>query len=370
MQLTVDKETLVKAVHHTLGVVDRRGTMPILSHALLQVEKGGITISATDLELSYRGFCPAEVEEPGALALPAHYFHNLVKDLPGTKVDLHANGNCKLKVRAGESLYQFSGLPADQFPEISAVSEDSLVEVEAGVLKEMIEKTIFCVPDGDYRSGVYLEMMEKGLRMVSTDGHRLSLIDRPLFQGGQFSLDEGIQVPKKGATEICRALEGEKTVGLFLSEKELALKSDGKLLMVRLLARKFPDYRRIIPEGFEFGFTLDRKAFLEMLRRVTLLSKDRFRGVALKMGPESMEASFVNPEVGEGHESLPLALAWGDDGLLPLEVGFNARYLLEPLDAMRCEKVLLEVNDRDRPCRLRGEGDPDYFGLVMPMTIC
>jgi DNA polymerase-3 subunit beta len=158
-------------------------------------------------------------------------------------------------------------------------------------------------------------------------------------------------------------------VGLSLTDKELALKANGKFLAVRLLDRKFPEYQRIIPEGFEYGFTLERKAFMEILKRISLLSSDRFKGVILEIGPESLEATFANPDVGEGRENLPLALAWGEAEQLPLKVGFNAQYLLEPLNVMKSEKVILEINDPGRPCRLRGEGDPDYFSMVMPMEL-
>jgi DNA polymerase-3 subunit beta len=376
MQVRVERELLVKAVNRTLGVVDRRGMMPILSHVLMEAEDGGITISATDLEISYRGFCPAEVQEPGALALPAHYFHNLVKGLPGVMVDLNGNGNGKLQVQADESHYRFVGLPPDQFPPVPEVAGESLVEVEAPTLKEMIDKTVFSTSGDDYQyalQSIYLERVEKEetpyLRMVSTDGHRLTIIDRPLSQDKDIIFAKGVLIPRKGALEISRTLDGEAAVGLSLTDKELALKANGKFLAVRLLDRKFPDYQRIIPEGFEYGFTLERKAFMEILRRISLLSSDRFKGVVLEIGPETLEATFANPDVGEGRESLPLALAWGEAEQLPLKVGFNAQYLLEPLNAMKSDKVILEINEPGRPCRLRGEGDPDYFGLVMPMEL-
>jgi len=376
MQVRVERELLVKAVHRTLGVVDRRGMMPILSHVLMQAEDGGITISATDLEISYRGFCPAEVQEPGALALPAHYFHNLVKGLPGIMVDLNGNGNGKLQVQADESHYRFVGLPPDQFPPVPEVADESLVEVEAPMLKEMIDKTVFSTSGDDYQyalQSIYLERVEKEekphLRMVSTDGHRLTMIDRPLPQDKDITFEKGVLIPRKGALELSRTLDGEAAVGLSLTDKELALKANGKFLAVRLLDRKFPEYQRIIPEGFEYGFTLERKAFMEIFRRISLLSSDRFKGVVLEIGPESLEATFANPDVGEGRESLPLALVWGEAEQLPLKVGFNAQYLLEPLNAMKSEKVILEINEPGRPCRLRGEGDPDYFSMVMPMEL-
>jgi len=376
MHVKVEREALVKAVHRTLGIVDRRGMMPILSHVLMQAEDGGITIAATDLEISYRGYCPAEVQETGVLALPAHYFHNLVKGLSGTTVELNGTGEGKLQVLADGSEYLFMGLPPDQFPPIPNVAAESLLEVDAATLKEMIDKTIFSTSGEEYQyalQGLCLERVDKEenpyLRMVTTDGHRLTLIDRLFPHDRQITLENSVLIPRKGALELSRTLEGEKIVGLSLTDKDLAVQANGRLLVVRLLDRKFPEYQRIIPEGYEFGFTLERKPFLEIMRRISALSSDRFKGVVLELTPDSLEATFANPEVGEGRENLSLALAWGEVAQLPLKIGFNARYLLEPLSTLKSDRVVLEINDPARPCRLAGEGDPDYFGMVMPMDL-
>jgi len=376
MRLTMERETLLKGVSRTLGVVDRRGTMPILSHFLLEAGDGGVKISATDLEVSFQGFYPAMVEEPGSLTLPAHYFHNLVKELPGETLNLEGTEKSNLQVLVGESRYQLLGLPADQYPAIPQITEENLVEVESRVLREMIEKTVFSVSVDDLQyhlSGIFWERVEAEpnflLRMVSTDGHRLTLIERPLPESEQFAIEEGILIPRKGVGEISRLLAEEEKVALGLSRQSLALKANSKYLFIRLLEKKFPEYRRIIPESAAFHFVLKRQDLRDTLHRISLLSTERFRGVILKLGPEQLEASFSNPEVGEGRELLPLTLEKGAPGDLPLEIGFNARYLLEPLNVMDAEEVVLEINDRDRPCRLVSKGDPGYLTIIMPMSL-
>ena len=160
MRLTMERETLLKGVSRTLGVVDRRGTMPILSHFLLDAGDGGVKISATDLEVSFQGFYPAMVEEPGSLTLPAHYFHNLVKELPGETINLEGTEKSNLQLTMGESRYQLLGLPADQYPAIPEITDQKLVEVESKLLREMIEKTIFSVSVDDLQyhlSGIFWE---------------------------------------------------------------------------------------------------------------------------------------------------------------------------------------------------------------------
>ena len=376
MRLTMERETLLKAVSRTLGVVDRRGTMPILSHFLLEAGDGSAKISATDLEVSFQGSYPAMVEEPGSLTLPAHYFHNLIKELPGETLNLEGTEKSNLQLTVGESRYQLLGLPADQYPAIPEITDQKLVEVESRVLREMIEKTIFSVSVDDLQyhlSGIFWERVQEDpnflLRMVSTDGHRLTLIERPLPESEQFAIEEGILIPRKGVGEILRLLAEEEKVSLGLTRQSLAIKADSKFLFIRLLEKKFPEYRRIIPEASAFHFLLNRRDLRDTLHRISLLSTERFRGVILKMGAEQMEASFSNPEVGEGREVLPLTLEKGSPGDLPIEIGFNARYILEPLNVMDADEVILEINDRDRPCRLVSRGDPGYFTIIMPMSL-
>jgi len=376
MHVKMARETLVRAVGRTLGVVDRRGTMPILSHFVLEAKDGQVAIAATDLEVSFRGFYSAEVLEAGALTLPAHYLFNLIKELPGDTLDLTGTESSNVKIQVGESHYQLLGLPADQFPPVPEIADLALVAVESPVLKEMIEKTIFSVSVDDLQyhlSGIFWERRETPegyqLRMVSTDGHRLTLIQRPLPASEQFAIEEGILIPRKGVAEISRLLAEEEKVGLGLSKKSLALQADNKYLFIRLLEKKFPDYRRIIPEDFGFRFALSRQAMYETIRRIALLSTERFRGVILTMGEENLEVTFHNPEVGEGREVIPLTLEKGDASELPIQIGFNARYFLEPLSVMSSDTVYLELNDKDRPCRLVQQDDPNYFAIIMPMSL-
>jgi DNA polymerase-3 subunit beta len=237
----------------------------------------------------------------------------------------------------------------------------------------MIEKTIFSVSADDLQyhlSGIFWEKVEGlQLRMVSTDGHRLTVIQRLLPESEQFAIEDGILIPRKGVAEISRLLAEEQKISLGLSKKSLALKADNKFLFIRLLEKKFPDYRRIIPEDFEYRFVLNRQTLFDTIKRISLLSTERFRGVIFNLTPDTLEVNFQNPEVGEGRELMPLTLEAGDPSPLPMQVGFNARYFLEPLSAMTGEEVILNMNDKDRPCRLMDKDDPDYFGIIMPMSL-
>ena len=377
MQVKINRETLLKGVGRTLGVVDRRGTMPILGNFLMQTEANQVRIAATDLEVSFRGFYPAEILEPGAVTIQAHYFFNLIKELPGDTLDLSATDKGGMKILAGDSRYQLNGLPADQFPPVPEIAEQNLVEVESHMVKEMIEKTIFSVSADDLQyhlSSIFWERLEVEtgflLRLISTDGHRLTLIERPLPGSENLSIEKGILIPRKGMAEVIRFLAEEEKVSLGLSTQSLALRADDHYLFIRLLLdKKFPEYRRIIPETFAYRFAVNRREFHEAIKRISLLSSERFKGVVLNLSSDQVEVSFTNPEVGEGQELVPLFMEAGDPAGLPLEVGFNARYFLEPLNAMESEMAILELNDKDRPCRLVDQGDPHYFSIIMPMSL-
>jgi DNA polymerase-3 subunit beta len=376
MQVNIERETLLKGIGQVLGVVDKRGALPILSHCLLQTNGNGVFISATDLEISFRGFYPAEVREPGALTVQAGFFNNLIKDLPQGPLALVGSDKAAMQIKTGDSRYQLYGLVAEQFPPIPECVQGDLVEVDSRLLKEMILKTIFSVAGDDLQynlSGIFWARVEleegSWLRLVSTDGHRLTLVERPLPQGTELGLGEGILVPYKAMREIARFLDGQEKVGLGLNDKTLALQAVDKHLFVRLLERKFPDYQRIIPEGFAYRFAINRRELTDTLKRIAQLSSDRFKGVIFKLAAEAAEVTFANPDVGEGRELLPVTLTAGDASQLPLEVGFNARYLLEPLQTIAGDTVFLEINDCDRPCRLLDQGDPHYFSIVMPLNL-
>ncbi len=377
MQVRIDRETLLKGVGRTLGVVDRRGTMPILANFLLQTDENRVLISATDLEVSFRGFFPAEVAEHGALTVQAHYLYNLVKELPGNTLELTGTDRANLKIRVGDSHYQLHGLPADQFPPVPEVTDQDLVQVESSMVKEMIEKTIFSVSVDDLQyhlSSIFWERVEAEgnyhLRLISTDGHRLTLIERPLPESGHFAIEKGILIPRKGMTEVIRFLAEEEQVSLGLGKQSLALKADDRYLFIRLLLdKKFPDYRRIIPDSFAYRFAINRRELHDTIRRISLLSTERFKGVILKLNADHVEVTFNNPEVGEGREVVPLFLENGDGAALPMEIGFNARYFLEPLNAMTSDMVLLDINDKERPCRLMEQTDPHYLSIIMPMSL-
>lgn len=379
MKLEIDKDTLLQGIGRTQGVIDRRSHTPILSHCLLEAMADQLKIAATDYEISFRGFYPALVKEEGGMTVPALNFFNILKELPPGTIVLESTPNNSLQIFMGGMRYQFMGLGPDNFPPLPMTDEQSLQPIKSAVLREMLEKTIFSVSLDDLQpqlTGIYAETLpESGrLRLVSSDGHRLSLIDRELEAANQLDPEKGIIIPRKGVVEMLRLLEGEDCA-LGLVKKNLVLKQGQDYLCIRLLDKKFPDYRRILPEAAKLQLTVPRKPFLEILRRMSLLSSEKFKGVVLTISDGWLDVRYHNPDVGGGEEKLPLSMkvlapSDKDDGLtLPFEISYNARYLMEPLAVMQSEEIILELTAKRKPLGLREPGDPFYLSIVMPMDL-
>ena len=377
MQVKINRETLLKGVGRTLGVVDRRGTMPILSNFLMQTETNQVRIAATDLEVSFRGFYPAEILEPGAVTIQAHYFFNLIKELPGDTLDLRATDKGGMKILAGDSRYQLNGLPADQFPPVPEIAEQNLVEVESHMVKEMIEKTIFSVSLDDLQyhlSSIFWERLEVDngflLRLISTDGHRLTLIERPLPGSENLSIEKGILIPRKGMAEVIRFLAEEEKVSLGLSTQSLALRADDHYLFIRLLTgQEIPG----IPPHYPGNLLLPLRHQPPGVRRGHQAHLAPVQRALQGRDPESHQrpgGGLLHQPGGGGRPGNGARVHGGRrPGRLAPGGGLQRPLFPEPLNAMESEMVILELNDKDRPCRLVDQGDPHYFSIIMPMSL-
>ncbi len=388
MKLDIDRDALLQGLSRAQGIVERRSTMPILSNCLLSAQQGELIIAATDLQVSCRSRFPATVQEEGAVTVPAANFFNIVRELPAAPVSLDSTDEARLVITLGEARYQLLGLPVEQFPPIAALEEEATVEVDTVLVKEMIDKVIFSVSVDDLQphlNGVHWEKLDDNgiikIRMVSSDGHRLSLVDRDFPGGERLSWEGSILIPRKGMVEIQRFVADEATCSLGLMGRNLIVTQTNKTLLVKLLDKKFPDYRRIIPSHPRLAVTLGRQEFFDILKRLSSLSSERFKGVRLILHADRMEIIYNNPEVGEGREVLPVKIestlgmageevAESEDSLeLPLEIGYNARYLMEPLNVMTGAEVKLAISSQRKPLCLRAVDDAGYLGIVMPMDL-
>jgi DNA polymerase-3 subunit beta len=375
MELKIGAAELATALGRSQGIVEKKSTMPILSHVLLEARKGNeLVVSATDLDLAVSSEHPCEVLKDGALAVSARHLYDIVKALPEQQVTLKRAHNNYLEVRSGPSEFRIVGLPAEDFPALPRFEKVSFTDVVPEDLLGMIERTFFAVSTDETRynlNGVFFEPSAEVLRLVATDGHRLSLVERPA--GGSFGLKRGVILPKKGLQELRKLLAEAAEAGAEKSETKLGfventaiLRRPGVVLSMRLIEGLFPDYRQVIPKQGEKTVRLGRDRFLETLRRISLLSTDKAHAVKLELAKETLRVLSQNPDLGEAKEDVPVEYA-GE----ALKIGFNARYLMDVLGVIRSKEVALELADDLSPGVIRGgdEADQGFTAVVMPMRI-
>jgi DNA polymerase III subunit beta len=376
MELKIATSELSRALGRSQGIVEKKSTMPILSHVLLEAKKAQLVVSATDLDLAvsseHEQGC--EILKEGSLAVSARHLYEIVRALPEQQVTLKKAHNNYLEVKSGPSEFRIVGLPAEDFPALPRFEKVPFADVEPAALLDMIERTFFAVSTDETRynlNGVYFEPSAETLRLVATDGHRLSLVERKM--GATFGLKRGVILPKKGLQELRKLLaeaaesgEDKAETKLGFVENSAVVRRPGVILSMRLIEGLFPDYRQVIPKAGEKVVKLGRGRLLETLRRISLLSTDKAHAVKLELAKGALRVLSQNPDLGEAKEEVPVEY----DGE-PLKIGFNARYLIDVLGVLKSGDVLLELADDLSPGVLRGadEADQGYTAVVMPMRI-
>jgi DNA polymerase-3 subunit beta len=368
MKLQIEREELLQAIGRIQAIVERRGTLPILANALIQAEDDGLTLAATDLEVGVVSAHPAEVQEKGSVTLGAKKLFEITRELEDSEIRIALDEGSRVRLECGPARFSLLSISPEEYPTIPGPEGVSFVELESGLMSEMIDRTVFASSTDETRynlNGVYMELLEeKRIRFVATDGHRLAKIDRAPSAPVDF-LDKGIIVPRKGVAEIRKLCdETEGSIEMGLGEGFLLVRRPGLLLSSRLIDGEFPSYQQVIPADFRLRLLVDRERITHALRRISLLTHERSRGFRFAVEDGQIELSASNPDLGEAREVLPIDYT-GDR----FETGFNARYVLDALSAMASKEVLLELADELAPAQLRPADDVDHIVVVMPMRL-
>ena len=370
MEFIIDKDEFAKGLYRAQSVVERKGTMPILMNVLIEASEGNVSITATDLEITVRGKHPANIKKEGKATVSAKKLYEVVKELPDQEVLIRQKENQWVEVSSGKSFFNIMGISAETFPTLPPLQEEEFIHVKADVIREMIEKTIFSVSNDESRynlTGVFLtkkKEVEKEIRMVATDGYRLSLIDRPIESmiGG---LEEGILLPKKGLGELNKLLHEEGgEISIKMEQNNCIVKKDHTVLMMRLLDAEFPDYRQVIPQKSRRQVKMSRMDAMDSLRRVSILSSEKTKGVKFHFTKDLLELSSYNPDIGEAKEEVVIEYK-GED----IIVGFNAKFILDVLNILNSDQILFDFEDGVSPSVIRPEDDLGHTCVVMPMRI-
>ena len=373
MEFRIAKDELIRALSRVQGIVEKRSTNPIIANALFEASSDGLKVSATDTEVSLIGHYAIECIQPGSLTLGARQLYEIARLVPTDSVSFRlSDGSFLMEVSSGKAQFKVLGLPAADFPPILPPDQGEGLEVEAAHLKAIVDKTLFSISSDDTRTGLngaHAEAVDlpggiTNLRFVSTDGHRLSLAGRPMT--GSWTAQRAVLLPKKGLAELRKLVDvGDGPWRVVLNETQAVFHRGTTSFSMRLLEGDFPDYKQVVPSGWQRRILLARTHLVQALRRVSILASEKSHPVRFHISDGTLVVTAKQPEAGEAREELEAQVEGSD-----LEIGFNARYFLDALGQMETDTVAIEIGDSLSPCLVRpGDGDADELFVVMPMRL-
>jgi DNA polymerase-3 subunit beta len=376
MELTIGKRDFVRSLARTHSVADRKSSMPILSNILLSTD-GDKTLrfAATDLYLSVTSASVAEVKKQGSAALPARTLFDIAKNLPEGDVSLKALDNHAVEIRGGRARFKIPAMPGHDFPTLPTPANVELSALSAEDLGRLIALTHYSMSSDETRphlAGALLEGDGKLVRMVTTDGHRLSKAEYKQ-QGSGKLLNFHMLVPGKGVGELRKMIDeaksaksddGPASVGVGSIAGNAFFRHGEVLLSVKLAEEQFPPYAKVIPKTTQRRVTLGRQVLIDALKRIGLVANDKSGAVRFHVESGLLRITSENPDVGEGSEELDVDFA-GES----TEIGFNVRYLMDALSGLTEDEVALELGGALDPGVVKPVGPTDFIGVIMPMRI-
>ena len=372
MKISIERGTLLKALAQAQSVVERRNTIPILANVLIEAEGNTVSFRATDLDIEVVDRAPAMVERAGATTVSAVMLHEIIRKLPdGSLVNLTEDAATgRLTIAAGRSTFSLATLPKEDFPVMATSEYSTNFAAPAPVLRRLFDKAKFAISTEEtryYLNGVYMHVATgdagAALRCVATDGHRLARIDAPLPDGAQGMA--GVIVPRKTVNELRKLLDDdEATIAVSVSETKVRFATPAITLTSKVIDGTFPDYTRVIPTGNTRRLEVDATEFAKAVDRVATVSSERSRAVKLSLDEDRLILSVNAPDSGAAEEEL--AVAYGDERL---EIGFNAKYLLEIASQVDRENAVFLFNSSGDPTLMREGNDMSAVYVVMPMRV-
>jgi DNA polymerase-3 subunit beta len=366
MQFTILKEAICDELQMLQGIVEKRNTMPILANVLIQAGDGSVELTGTDLEVGLRTHVEAEVKEPGAVTISGKKIFEIVKSLPdGEKVTFKEDRDLMMRITAGESEFKVVCLPKDDYPQVPEPKFENKISFPVEAFQDMIDRVFFAIAQEQryYLNGALMVIKPGSLELVSTDGHRLSYCHRPSPEI-QPAKEFQVIVAKKTLNELRKFSDG--TIEFDQDENNLFFRIGARTLISRVIESKFPKFEAVIPKDNPNHAIMPRGAFTDAIRRVSLLSAERSRGVKLTMEKNRIRMFSSNPEMGEARDKLDVEYKGAS-----IEVGFNSQYILEFLTTVGGEKIRLELKDENSAALMKPEGEEGLKSLyvLMPMKI-
>jgi DNA polymerase-3 subunit beta len=369
MKLTITREQLQEGLVAVAASVPAKTTLPILSNILLEATRDGIRLSGTDLDIAVSTMVSASVDQEGAITLPARKLVEIVRELPSAAIRLTAAGEQRVTIECGRSKFRLLGLPREEFPAFPGVKFDGGWKAASQDLQKLISHVAFAASTEESRpilNGVLWELRPDRMRMVATNGHRLARMDIPASPAAA-SAQADLIVPPKALEQIRRLFGSDEEVEIARSENHLGFRSATTQIYTRLIEGPYPNYEQVIPRENDKAATADKAALTAALRRMSIVASDQTHRIRMAFANGSCKLSVQTPDLGEAQEEVGVSYE-GD----PLEIGFNAAYLLEILKYIPTDEVRMtfKAPERAATCEPVGWDDPaSYLTLVMPLRL-
>ncbi len=369
MEFKIEKNIFLKALTKIQGIIEKKHTLPILANVLIETNKDKITFTATDLEVGIKSDYEAKIIKDGKITLSAKKLFEIIKELPDKEIYFNSKNNFWVEIICEKSVFNLVGLSPDEFPKFPLVDTD-IKSIDKNLINEMIDKTIFSVSNDETKfnlTGIYIKYNkeENNLIFVSTDGHRLSLINRNFNNEFNNNFTDGFILPKKGIIEFKKIIENTNdNIELGVKDNNFSIRTKDTTLIMRMVDGEFPDYNRVIPDKGENIAIIDKNIFLHSLKRISVLSNEKSKGVKIKLNKDLMILSSSNPDVGDAKEEIDIDYNGSD-----ISIGFNARYIIDILQVIDKDNIVLSLKDNISPGRINPEEDENHLSVIMPMRL-
>jgi DNA polymerase III subunit beta len=366
MKMTISKEEIQEKLSNIQNIVEKRNTMPILSHFLLDAGEEGALITATDLQIATRFAISAEIQGECKLSIPARKLYEIVREAD-RDVLIESEDEKWIRVTFGKSRFRLACLPSDEFPSWPGLESMDEFVFDTGVLLDMIEKTLYAAGETDARytlNGLLFHIIpaDRSITLVGTDGHRLAIVKKALETG--LGDEKKVILPRKAAAELKRFIISAPQATVVLGGNHMLFTIGEVRFLARLIEGEYPNYEKVIPRSTDKAVTIGRENFVRIVRRVSLMSREKSNAIRLDIGDGMLSVSSSNPDLGEARDEIEVS--YSDE---PVALGYNARYLMDCLGAMSAEHVVFSFQDPLSPTLLREEGNEDYRCVIMPMRI-
>ncbi len=363
MKIKILKQNFLKNIQHVQNIISSKSSLPILSNILIEAEKNKVILTSTDLDIGISSVLETEVEEEGAITIPAKRFNDIIKELPDEDISISTMKNNSMVIKCSKCFFKIIGLPKEEFPKLPEFKDEPSVIIKQSVLKNMISMTHFSMSHDETRyvlNGALFLFKSKKLTIVTTDGKRLSLVKKDIEKDG---LNKAIIVPSKTIYELNRILGDEGDVKIIFSENQVKFDLKNITIISRLIEGDFPNYEQVVPKEPQEKIIIQRTLLLDGIKRAALLATQDSQSVKFEILKNKIVVSKSSPNIGEVREEMD-AVYKGHE----IAVGFNPNYIIDVLKVIPQDEIALEVFGSDKPAVIRIEDWLLYLALPMQLV--